>query len=360
MRILIVHPVMAFLGGGERLCCETVRALLSNGHEITMLSETFNPQRVETFFGYAGLFSRVSLMLYGLKYSRGKFGTSSHLLHHLQAQREVLKEIEHVPSRGFDLIFSTQDAGYIPDVTLPVIQWGYFPRPFSFPNSVAKTVRSLPLRLHYDRKISRIGLVLAISQYSKSHFDREWKRPTALVYPACNMVSPGPKRDLVVTAARAVPEKRLELFWEIARRRPEYEFAMLATQVSHFTKYSNDLSKKAPDNGRTIFNPPKEEYHRLLGQAKVYLHLMPGEHFGITIIEAMSASCVPIVHDSGGPKEIVDDVLGFRWRKVQDIPEMIDEAIKKSPSEDCRRKARNFTYEIFEKRLSSIFSELRA
>ena len=361
MRVLIVHPVMGFRGGGERLCCETIRTLLTCGNEVTVLSEVFDPQRIESFFGYDGLFGRVSLLLYPPNDKAAAYGTCSHLIHHLRGQKHAFKQ-KHLHSQAYDLVFSTQDAGYIPDMNLPVIQWGYFPRYFhhSFPRSLARTVRSLPVRLHYNRKVSRIGLVLAISQYSKLHLDREWKRPSALVYPSCNMINPRAKRNLVVTAARAIPDKRLELFWKVARLRPEYEFMMLLTQDPYLVDYSNSLSKESPSNGRTIFNPPKETYHRMLGEAKVYLHLMEREHFGITIVEAMSASCVPVVHDSGGPKEIVDVGTGFRWQKIEDVPNMIDEAMKRSPSAVARQRAEDFNGERFEKRLSSIFSELQA
>ncbi len=359
MRILIVHPVMTFLGGGERLCCETIQALSSKNHELTMLASTFDPGRVERYFGYDRLFDKVSFLFYRSNDVRAKFGTSSHILRHSQGQNHVLKGAKQFPKEMFDLVFSTQDAGYIPDIHLPVFQWGYFPRPFRFPNSPPKTIRTLPLRLYYHRKISRIGLVLAISRYSQSNFDREWKRPTALVYPACNMVSSTTKRNLIVTAARAVPEKRLELFWRVAKLCPDYEFAMLLTQESRFLEYSKYLAAQAPDNGRTIFNPPKEIYHKFLGEAKVYLHLMPGEHFGITIVEAMSAGCVPVVHDSGGPKEIVQDDVGYRWQRIEEIPNLIDDAVMRAPSEAAKQKAKDFTVEKFGNRLSSILSEVQ-
>ncbi len=362
MRILIVHPVMTFLGGGERLCCETILALLSCGHEITVLSETFDPRNIESYFGYEGLFNRVDLLLYPPNYKAGVLGSYAHLIQHLRGQKKAFKQNKHPRKQDFDLIFSTQDAGYIPDANLPVVQWGYFPRSFPnyFPNSLPKAIRSLPLRLHYKRRIERIGLVLAISQYSKSHFDSKWKRPSILVYPPCNMVNPRAKRNLVVTVARAVPEKRLELFWKVARLRPEYEFVMLLTQDPHLVEYSTSLSKQSPDNGRTIFNPPKETYHKFLGEARVYLHLMEREHFGITVVEGMSAFCVPVVHDSGGPKEIVDGGIGFRWQKIEAVPDMIDKAMKASPSSNARRRAEDFSAERFERRLSSVFSELQA
>src|SRR6266540_1694231 len=117
------------------------------------------------------------------------------------------------------------------------------------------------------------------------------------------MVTQKPKKNLVVTVGRAISQKRLELFWRVASLCPKYEFAMLLTQDPGHLEYSKRLSRGSPANGMTIFNPSRETYHEILGEAKVYLHLMEGEHFGITIVEAMSAGCVPVVHDSGGPKE---------------------------------------------------------
>jgi len=358
MRILIVHPVMTFLGGGERLCCDTIRALQSDGHELTLLSSNFEPEKLEKFFGYGQLFTTVNLMLYESSDKRDQFGTPAHLFRHLRGQQKVLKRAKRLHYLDYDLLFSTQDPGYVPNVNRPVIQWGYFPKTFSFSKSLPRTVRSLPLRLHYRQQISRIGLVLAISNYSKMSLDREWKRPTRLLHPACNMVSATSKRDLVVTVARAIPAKRLELFWEIARIRPEYEFVMLLTRDPYSSQYTNDLIRQTPHNGTIVFDPKKDLYHGILAQAKVYLHFMKNEHFGITVVEAMSASCVAIVHDSGGPGEIVNDLSGYRWERVEDIPDMVDRAMKMAPSEASRLRAQDFSYERFQIELSSLFSEL--
>jgi glycosyltransferase involved in cell wall biosynthesis len=141
---------------------------------------------------------------------------------------------------------------------------------------------------------------------------------------------------------------------------PEYEFAMLLTQDPGQVEYSKSLSRGLPVNGTTIFNPSKETYHKFLGEAKVYLHLMKGEHFGITIVEAMSAGCVPVVHDSGGPREIVDGEIGFRWKSIEDVPVLTREAMKTSPSTAASTRAEDFSFERFERRLSSIFSGLHA
>ena len=75
----------------------------------------------------------------------------------------------------------------------------------------------------------------------------------------------------------------------------------------------------------------------LYREAKVYLHAggwdvdtiahpEAAEHFGITILEAMSAGCIPIVYAAGGPAEIVKHgVNGFL---VVGIQEMADWTVK--------------------------------
>jgi len=173
------------------------------------------------------------------------------------------------------------------------------------------------------------------------------------------MIDPGVKRNLVVTVARANPVKRLELFWQVARLCPNYEFAMLLTLDPDAPEYVKRLMAETPKNGRTILNPPKERYSELLGEAKVYLHLMENEHFGITVVEAMSASCVPVVHNSGGPREIVTSGTGFRWQMFEQLPSMVDQAMEESPSLVARQRAEAFSVERFEKRLSSVFSLLQ-
>jgi glycosyltransferase involved in cell wall biosynthesis len=351
---------MRFLGGGERLCCDTIRVLESLGHEVTLLSETFDSRKVEDFFGFESIFEKIKLLPYPMRPGPNLLGTYSHLIHHIRAQKFVLKKTQSA-RHPFDLLFSTQDPGYIPDMRSPIIQWGYIPKPFPhrFSRSLTGAIQNLPLRLHYEERIERIGLVLAISGYSKWHLDNEWRRPSLLAYPACNMVELGKKKNLVVTAGRAAPEKNLDVFWRVARFCPGHEFLMLLTTEPYGDAYLSKLTKDCPSNGRIILNPPKEMYHRALGEARAYLHLMQGEHFGITIVEAMSAGCVPIVHDSGGPREIVDEKVGFRWQTEEQIPSMIYAAMKNSPSAIARERAQLFSRSKFDERIASIFSELR-
>lgn len=55
---------------------------------------------------------------------------------------------------------------------------------------------------------------------------------------------------------------------------------------------------------------PNYPFNKMLDQfnnAKVGLHTMMEEHFGISIVEMMAAGLYTIAHNSGGPK---DDIIG--------------------------------------------------
>jgi glycosyltransferase involved in cell wall biosynthesis len=170
------------------------------------------------------------------------------------------------------------------------------------------------------------------------------------------MIRPSHVRDnVVVTAARGVPEKNLELFWEVARRCPNYEFVLLLTQDPRFVEYSRALQGNVPMNGRVIVDPGKEVYQETLAKSRIYLHLMRGEHFGITVVESMSAGCVPVVHDSGGPKEIVGS-SGLLWQKANEIPKLLADADTSYEriSRLSRERARTFSREKFDKSFGEV------
>lgn len=60
-------------------------------------------------------------------------------------------------------------------------------------------------------------------------------------------------------------------------------------------------------------NAPYADLCRWLGEATSGLHTMWNEHFGIGVVEMQTAGCVPIAHNSGGPK--ADIVIPVHMRE---------------------------------------------
>ena len=107
-----------------------------------------------------------------------------------------------------------------------------------------------------------------------------------------------------------------------------------------------------------------DEYSELLSRSRVYVHARPGEHFGITITEAM-ASCTPaVVHRSGGQWT---DVAAYGryalgWTSLPELLRHVD-LLTSSPaawedwSERARRGAERFSGERLLDRWDALLEE---
>ena len=83
-----------------------------------------------------------------------------------------------------------------------------------------------------------------------------------------------PKRDLILFPHRIAPEKQVEIFRDLAKHLPEYEFVVCQDQ---------QLSK--------------HEYHTLLGQAKIVFSASLQETLGIGCYEGALVGAIPMVPD---------------------------------------------------------------
>ena len=81
-------------------------------------------------------------------------------------------------------------------------------------------------------------------------------------------------------------------------------------------------------------NAPLTRLKTLLRKCKVYFHPLPGEPFGISIIEAMSAGLIAIVPDSGGHTEVVSKK--YQFHTLIDAPAIISTALNATQEERVR------------------------
>jgi len=97
-----------------------------------------------------------------------------------------------------------------------------------------------------------------------------------------------PKRDLIVFPHRLAPEKQVEIFRDLALHLPQYEFIVCQEQ-----------------------NLTKDEYHKLLGQAKMVFSANLQETLGISCYEGALVDAVPMVPDRLSYSEMYYDTFKY-------------------------------------------------
>ena len=109
------------------------------------------------------------------------------------------------------------------------------------------------------------------------------------------------KRDLILFPHRIAPEKQVEIFKDLALALPEYEWVVCQEQ-----------------------NLTKEEYHTLLGQAKMVFSANLQETLGISMYEGALVGAIPLVPDRLSYSEMYDDM----WRYPSEWTESFDSYLK--------------------------------
>jgi glycosyltransferase involved in cell wall biosynthesis len=112
------------------------------------------------------------------------------------------------------------------------------------------------------------------------------------------------------------------------------------------------LLDRKPDNYHVYFNTSAEVLEKLFERARVYVHLAKAEHYGVSALEAMTAGCVVLAHDSGGPREFVPREL--LWGDLDELTAKIrlftsDQSAWESWHQRCLSISEMYTYEAFEK-----------
>ena len=365
MRILIVHPRLNVKGGGERVAIHSIKEALREGHEVYLACEEFDTGDFEDFFGVKGLFKDVRIITYpAFRPVVRRLVLYQRLVYHQRRLRKILSM-----NPKFDVVLNTAELANQPSTKSRTIQYCYFPEYFSHleSNGVQGLWETyyLPARVFYRSRVSQIEQLLAVSDFTRNIVRDRWHRDSTTVYPPCPIDLyknlKGPKEDLVVTVGRIAPEKRMDLFLDMARRLPRVKFALIGSLAAGQESCFRQLKAEAPPNTSFVVAPLRK-VSSMLARAKVYVHCARNEHFGITIVEAMAAKCVPVVHNTGGPREIVTDKVGYRWTLVDDAVTSIsnvinNEALRRELSEKATSRAELYRPEVFENAMAEVLGK---
>lgn len=176
--------------------------------------------------------------------------------------------------------------------------------------------------------------------------------PPAVLAPAA---AAGGKKAMVLGVGRFFigghakrQDLMIEAFRKLFARHPEAELHLAGSLPadSEFRTYYADLQRKAA--GLPVFfhpNASPERMAQLYADASLYWHLSGYgvdearepyrcEHFGITVVEAMSAGCIPLVVNRGGPPATVQGGVGHVFETLDDLVNISDRILS-LPADDA-------------------------
>ncbi len=233
-----------------------------------------------------------------------------------------------------------------------------------------------------DEFLESYQVVAANSAYTARWVEELWGREASVLSPPVRLRAPGEKRPIILAVGRFFPnvsghsKKQLEL---VQAFRLACDTGLEGWEL-HLVGGCSDAERGYVETVRRAavglpvrfhVNARGEDLSELFAGASVFwhgaglgedLHGHPDrfEHFGISVVEAMSAGAVPAVYVHGGPAAIVGETgCGVLYATIDELAERT-RALIADPTEMTRlaaaavRRAEDFAFDHFAERLDAL------
>jgi glycosyltransferase involved in cell wall biosynthesis len=207
--------------------------------------------------------------------------------------------------------------------------------------------------------------IITNSNYTKNAIREAWGIDSKVIYPPCPQysfaLSEQEKRENVVCSlGRFTPEKDHEMIVRVAQNLPSTRFELVGSVTQDKAAYLKKLIDIAPKNMTFHVNATVQEKIDVLKKSRVLLHTFVGEHFGIALVEAMSAGAIPVTHNSGAAKDdgLVDKK--FRYNDIEDAVTCVSRALvfwNLDEAKKLREFAKQFSPESFRENIKAFISK---
>lgn len=343
MKAAIFNPYLDTLGGGERYTLSFAKVLAEKGYKVDI--EWNSPQILKTLEKRFGI----------------NLGSEGNI--------RVVNSIEK--GDGYDLCFWVSD-GSIPSLRARK-NFLHFQVPF---HDVAG--QSLINKM----KLFRINQVICNSEFTKSFIDKEFGTKSVVIYPPVDTLSIKTKRkeNIILYVGRfsgLLQNKNQDLliknFKKLVDRGLSGWKLVLAGGVEIGVGETINEMRKVIGNYpiEIIESPSFKDLKDLYGKSRIFWSASgfgedetkqpeKVEHFGITIVEAMSAGVVPVICNVGGHKEVViRDESGFLWNNESQLLRytekvISDKGLLRKISLAAISRSHEFSYEKFESNIGKI------
>jgi glycosyltransferase involved in cell wall biosynthesis len=372
-KALVIHNTLNSCGGGERVSVAVIETLKEMGFHVTLgtVEPTYWP-KVERLLG---VIAKPDREIYLLKTRVKAFGIYMRLLTYWIVRKYGME---------FDLKINTHGD------TLPIpmdIIYMHFPT-FALAeyNPVIKYFQNVFWRMYftpYEHTMKTLAkksieststIVVTNSKFSEEAIERYVGRKALIIHPpvdfetfskAFNMGAE--REDIVITVGRYTPEKNYEFILRVASEIPSAKFIIIGASSgkisnNYYTKLMRMVRQLGLMNVELQRDVPLSELLKVMARAKVYMHAMINEHFGVAVAEGMSAGLVPVIHRSGGAyTDIIEyDRYGYSYRCIDEAVRAVEKALDgfSKMSQIVYRRAKLFSKENFKTNFRNIIKEI--
>jgi len=327
----VFHPALNACGGAEFVSINIINTLKQHGHNIVVLTdEKINRAKIEKIYDVNLIVDSQIIFPFALFPP-----TDYHNIYSDIIRCRLLKQ-------KCDILIDAYSNDLLPGADIAYIHYPLLKR---IPSNFRNEFYYWPYRVISEKtKIctnkyldTSCKAVLANSKFTAKAIKEVKNVDAPVLYPPIShshfghpkSVFTATRENLVVTVSRISEEKKLENIPYIAKlTNKKIKFLIIGLPASETALRSllESIRKcKVSDRVKILTYASRDRLNEILLSSKVYLHSAINEHFGISIAEAMASGCIPVVHDSGGPREFVSQDL--RYETLEEAAEKVDRSI---------------------------------
>ena len=371
LKIAVVHVSLNSTGGGERVCLSVIEALQNLGYEVTLVTvDKTDWSKLRKLFDEKTMPDHEIYLFPRLPTTSSNTINSALLVTLFISELFLLKLF-----RRDELTVNT--CGEKVDSIANIVYINGIPARCAFLRETDVKRKNIGILYNLLLKIFdnlKSNSIIVNSQFHKELFERCTQKRAMTVYPPVSidkfreLTTKRRDKNLVVTCSQYIETQNLDSVPKIAKLVNNGSFVVIgpssSTSKNTLEKLQRSITTLSLEHRVTLLtNQPFSKLFELLSIAKVFLRTLHNEPFGISIVEAMAAGCVPVVPRDGGPwLDILDSSqgkYGYSYDTLEEAADCIrilleNEQLRNEVSKRAQKRAENFESSFFEKKIQKV------